>query len=160
MSDEISIPIELPLDSDGFLRRECPTCGGQFKWRSDEAETSDNTPVEQYFCPLCGVAAGLDQWWTPEQLDYAEASAASSPEVDTLIQDLIGDSLKVAMVTNSTTMAKSDFYFPAGTWCELLNRGGCITGPTYQRMNTKDISQNLMYVPSGKILLVNFWAYS
>lgn len=90
----MSIPIELPLDSDGFLRRECPSCEGQFKWRSDDAETGDSTPVEQYFCPLCGVAAGLDQWWTPEQLDYAEASAASSPEVDNLIQDLIGDSFK------------------------------------------------------------------
>src|SRR6266511_2386951 len=26
MSDEIHLSMSLPLDSDGFLRRECPTC--------------------------------------------------------------------------------------------------------------------------------------
>jgi hypothetical protein len=34
MDDEISIPVAMPLDSDGFLRRECPTCQQQFKWFS------------------------------------------------------------------------------------------------------------------------------
>ena len=24
--------MEIPLDSDGFLRRECPTCEREFKW--------------------------------------------------------------------------------------------------------------------------------
>lgn len=73
---------------------------------------------------------------------------------------MIGDSLKVAMVTNSTTMRNSDFYFPEGTWCELLGRGECITGPKHVKMNTQDISMNHMYVPSGKALAVNFMAYS
>ncbi len=30
MDEEISVPIEIPLDLDGFLRRECPTCEEQF----------------------------------------------------------------------------------------------------------------------------------
>jgi hypothetical protein len=29
---DVSIPMSLPLDGDGFLRRECPKCERQFKW--------------------------------------------------------------------------------------------------------------------------------
>lgn len=29
-----------------------------------------------YFCPYCGMAAPLDSWWTSEQVEYLEASAA------------------------------------------------------------------------------------
>lgn len=32
---------------------------------------------------------------------------------------MIGDSLKVAFVTNSTSTKEADFYFPEGRWCEL-----------------------------------------
>jgi hypothetical protein len=31
MSD-MSVSMSLPLDEDGFLRRECPTCERQFRW--------------------------------------------------------------------------------------------------------------------------------
>ncbi len=30
--DEVMLEISMPLDSDGFLRRECPTCEREFKW--------------------------------------------------------------------------------------------------------------------------------
>lgn len=88
MNDEISVPIELPLDSDGFLRRECPTCEHEFKWFAHDEGDVEAEPVEQYFCPLCGQADGPDSWWTPAQLDYAEAVAA--PEIEQLTQDAIG----------------------------------------------------------------------
>lgn len=32
MSDEVQLSMSLPLDGDGFLRRECPTCEREFKW--------------------------------------------------------------------------------------------------------------------------------
>lgn len=77
MSD-LEIPVTLPLDSDGFLRRECPHCEGQFKWHSgpasEEAEQHPDPPV--YYCPLCGEPAGHDSWWTPDQIDYAKSMAA------------------------------------------------------------------------------------
>lgn len=85
MDDEISIPVSVPLDSDGFLRRACPTCEQQFKWFSHADGAPDAEPADQYFCPLCGVPAGVGEWWTPEQLDYAQGAAA--PELDRLIQD-------------------------------------------------------------------------
>ena len=30
MNDEVSIPVSLPLDSDGFLLMECPSCEREF----------------------------------------------------------------------------------------------------------------------------------
>lgn len=94
MSDEISIPVELPLDSDGFLRRECPTCEQEFKWRSDDEAAEGAEQTDQCFCPRCGQPAGLDQWWTPAQLDYAQAVAVASPALDRMLQDQIGDAFK------------------------------------------------------------------
>ncbi len=69
--------VSIPTDDDNFLRRECPTCEQQFKWHlgpvNDEAANAP-TP-DAYFCPLCGVRASTDQWWTKEQLEYAQARA-------------------------------------------------------------------------------------
>ena len=84
---ETSVPI--PLDSDGFLRRECPSCLRQFKWHSGPAsEEAEHAPSPSaYFCPYCGVSASLDSWWTQEQLDYARAYAA--PEImDAAVEEL------------------------------------------------------------------------
>jgi Zn ribbon nucleic-acid-binding protein len=65
--------ISLPLD-DGFLRRECPSCGRQFKWHhgptDDRPEDAVDTDV--YFCPYCGYSAPIDQWWTSDQVEYIE----------------------------------------------------------------------------------------
>lgn len=73
----MDVSISLPLD-DGFLRRECPTCGRQFKWWSHDADgqPAEAEPAPFYFCPYCGVQSDPDSWWTQEQLDFAEASMA------------------------------------------------------------------------------------
>ncbi len=92
MDDEISIPVSLPLDTDQFLRRECPTCERQFKWFSHAEGDSDAQPVNQYFCPLCGVPAGTDEWWTPDQLEYARGAAG--PEIDRFVQESVSDTFK------------------------------------------------------------------
>lgn len=53
--------VSLPLDSDGFLRRECPHCMQEFKWHhgpaNEEAETA-NEPAA-YTCPLVRPAVGI-----------------------------------------------------------------------------------------------------
>lgn len=74
--DDIEMTVTLPLDSDGFLRRECPHCERQFKWHDGPAneEAEQHEDPSAYYCPLCGEPAGLDSWWTREQLDYAEGS--------------------------------------------------------------------------------------
>lgn len=70
----MNISVPMPLDNDGFLRRECPNCKVQFKWHSGPAnEAAENQPAaEVYFCPSCGQSAATDQWWTTEQLEYAK----------------------------------------------------------------------------------------
>jgi hypothetical protein len=76
--------MSLPLDKDGFLRRECPHCERQFKWWptptsekiSDEAEETQEAR-EAYFCRYCHEPAALDAWWTKEQLEYAQQLAVA-----------------------------------------------------------------------------------
>jgi hypothetical protein len=75
--------MSLPLDGDGFLRRECPTCEREFKWlpspgpETDEAVVARATePVEApdgYYCPYCAVTAPPDAWLTKAQVAAAEA---------------------------------------------------------------------------------------
>lgn len=100
---EFSIPVELPLDADGFIRRECPHCEQQFKWHSGpaNAEAEEQPAPETYYCPLCGQPAGLDSWWTKEQLEYVEEAAAPSvleameAEVDKMFKGLNGPNITV-----------------------------------------------------------------
>lgn len=76
MSDDgVSFGMTIPLDSDGFLRRECPTCEREFKWRPSEAEAEGHVePADDvgYFCPYCGVQAPVDAWLTQAQLALAQ----------------------------------------------------------------------------------------
>ena len=81
--------IELPLD-DGFLRRECPACGRQFKWWEGDDDEDWGADLDVIFCPYCGETAGLDDWWTPDQLDYA-SDIVSGPAVDELMTQLQDD---------------------------------------------------------------------
>jgi len=69
--DEISLPLSLPLDKDGFLRRECPHCGRQFKqWRTTCDEEQEGPEV--YYCPYCYVSADANSWYTEQQREYAQ----------------------------------------------------------------------------------------
>ena len=73
-----TIAVSLPLDADGFLRRECPHCERQFKWwhtpSSPESETLPSA-VEAYFCPYCHEPASPTAWWTKEQLEFSRLMA-------------------------------------------------------------------------------------
>jgi hypothetical protein len=81
MSDKFSIPMSLPVDSDGFLRREwreCPTCEREMRWLvapPDEDAVPD--PEGGFYCPYCGVQAPPEGWWTKAQLQFASETAAA-----------------------------------------------------------------------------------
>jgi hypothetical protein len=92
MDEEIRIPVSLPLDSDGFLRRECPNCEREFKWFRHNEGDPNAEPVAQYFCPLCGEPSGLDSWWTPAQLEYGYGSAGGA--IDQVVKDAMSDLFK------------------------------------------------------------------
>ena len=48
------------------------------KWRPDEEEHPAGEPSEPvaYHCPYCGEVSPADQWWTDEQVDYAQGLAS------------------------------------------------------------------------------------
>lgn len=73
--DEVTLEMSLPLDSDGFLRRECPTCEREFKWLSgsDDEDADIAVPDDAgYFCPYCGVQAPAGSWLTQAQAHLAQ----------------------------------------------------------------------------------------
>ncbi|WP_053386381.1 hypothetical protein [Leucobacter japonicus] len=92
LGEEIRIPVSLPLDGHGFLRRECPTCVREFKWFSHNEGDLNAEPTTQYFCPLCGKPSGLDSWWTPAQLEHVYGSAGGA--IDQVVQDAMANLFK------------------------------------------------------------------
>jgi hypothetical protein len=110
----ISFSISLPLDSDQFLRRECPLCLRQFKIETQEAdrqsliereleayllqeglevraEGADTTETDEeeseLWCPYCGQTSPPDQWWTQEQIAYIHVFAHN------IVAQIINDEL-------------------------------------------------------------------
>jgi len=90
---DFKMSISLPLDKDGFLRRECPLCCREFKLLLEEKELGDlaqkgidsflleeketendsddsDDQQKEYICPYCGQASSDNSWWTKEQLAY------------------------------------------------------------------------------------------
>ena len=69
--DEVTLGMSVPLDSDGFLRRECPTCEREFKAlpSGDEDAEAEEVPDGGYFCPYCAIQAPDGSWFT--SLDHS-----------------------------------------------------------------------------------------
>jgi hypothetical protein len=107
VGDDIEISVSLPLDTDGFLRRECPHCMHEFKWHngpaSDEAEQHAAPPA--YHCPLCGQPAGMESWYTQVQVEYLDQSAA--PIIDDVVGSAMDDLLKGFSGTKGITISRS-----------------------------------------------------
>jgi hypothetical protein len=59
---EMDIRVPIPLDEEGFVRRQCSKCRWEFKWHygpaNEEAEAEPSAAV--YYCPLCGEPAPSD----------------------------------------------------------------------------------------------------
>jgi hypothetical protein len=115
----MDVPIQLPLDSDGFLRRECPRCGQQFKWHHGPAteEAEEQPDPSTYYCPLCGESAAADSWWTQEQLGHAQGVAV--PAAMRYIQD----SLKQAFRNNKYVR------FEPGNGSDIPDQPSALTEP-------------------------------
>lgn len=87
----MDIEVRLPLDNDGFIRRQCPHCDGEFKWHHGPAnEEAEHAPSPtSYYCPLCGQPAMPDRWCTHAQMAHIEgvATPALMREVDALFDN-------------------------------------------------------------------------
>ena len=84
LGNRISVPI--PADDDDFTGRECPRpeCEGYFKIEFGTGLKGEEIPCH---CPYCGHAAGYDQFWAKEQIEYA-TSVAMRKMTDAIHKDL------------------------------------------------------------------------
>jgi hypothetical protein len=71
---EQGMRISVPTDEHGLTGRECPNpdCLGYFKVKFGTGLKGENLPC---YCPYCGFKADHDQFWTQEQIDYAQSIA-------------------------------------------------------------------------------------
>ena len=83
----VEIPVNLPIDNDGFLDRECHSevCHAEFKvlFQDWKEKVSD----EKVFCPICRHEAPSSEWNTDEQDVYIRATAVAH------VQDVIHSAL-------------------------------------------------------------------
>lgn len=63
------IPIELRLDENGLLRKECPYCYLEYKI-FPVSETEEFR--KKSYCPSCGLHAPFDKQLTKDQVDYIQ----------------------------------------------------------------------------------------
>ena len=84
MSDTITYSIQIPVDDDGYLGRECPKaeCLGYFK-----VVPGTGLPGNDCTCPYCGYRAPSNQFYTPEQVAYGK-SVALNRITGELLKDL------------------------------------------------------------------------
>ena len=80
------IRISVPRDEEGFTGRECPACEKLFKIEFGTGLKGVEVPCH---CPYCGHAAGQDQFWTKDQVEYAKSIAARKI-TDAIRKDLRG----------------------------------------------------------------------
>jgi Zn ribbon nucleic-acid-binding protein len=82
---QVRVPIE--ADADGYLDKECPSdeCMAAFKIHEDD--WTDLVSDDVAYCPVCRFAADAEQWFTTEQVKYAErvAFAQFARELDRTI---------------------------------------------------------------------------
>ena len=58
MTDAWKTSMSVPLDSDGFIRRECPTCEREFKSLAAQGDAPKTELAEGgAYCPYCAPPA-------------------------------------------------------------------------------------------------------
>ncbi len=119
-------PRTIPLDSDGFLRRECPTCEREFKWlhTPEEGATGETPSDGGYFCPYCGVQAQANSWLTKAQVELARRLVASRV-VGPMLEKFADDVRSIGR--NSREMVRAEVTADAPEESEPLTEVGDMT---------------------------------
>ncbi|UJR84278.1 hypothetical protein [Sandaracinus amylolyticus] len=105
--DITEVSLSFPLDPDGYLRRECPTCERELKRLHVEGRGSD---VAELHCPYCGVAANTEtSWFTPAQLVHMRQAAIDQTGVGAALDDL---ERSIASLNRTGGMLRASFERP------------------------------------------------
>lgn len=71
---ETSISFSIQGDSEGYVTFECPFCGSEFKLQAGEYQ-DENAPLEDLFCPYCGLTRDKNAFLSHEVIEKAQALA-------------------------------------------------------------------------------------
>ena len=71
----VKLVVEVPLDDEGFLALQCPTCGGRFKLT---AAVFEEHAWQYLTCALCGIARGRSLFHPPDVMRAAVAKVQAS----------------------------------------------------------------------------------
>jgi len=77
-----SIVVSFEPDKEGLTGRRCPDCGMYFK-----VKFGTGLPIDYHICPYCGYQASANEFFTNDQMGYAE-SVAIRELVKPLVDDL------------------------------------------------------------------------
>ena len=66
--------IKIQGDSEGYVTFECPFCGSEFKLQAGEYQDED-IPIEDLFCPYCGLTKAKQDFLSEEVLEEVQAIA-------------------------------------------------------------------------------------
>jgi hypothetical protein len=104
----------IPVDSDGFLRRECPTCEREFKWlptSGDDEGAAAAVSDSGFFCPYCGVEAPAGGWFTQAQIALARQITETEvvePMLRKFADDIARSFRSAGMTTRSAPSRQAD----------------------------------------------------
>ncbi len=70
MSDELKIPVQIPLDDEGMIGRESQECKRYFKLKPGTGLLTDRC-----HCPYCEYEGNSNSFWTPAQIEYMQSIA-------------------------------------------------------------------------------------
>lgn len=84
MSDNIKIEVNIPPDEKGMVGRECPECKLYFK-----VKLGTGLSTKFCNCPYCEYSGDSDNFWTKNQLEYAQSIA-----INQILNDHVRPSLE------------------------------------------------------------------
>jgi hypothetical protein len=66
----IPIPIQMPLDDEGYFDRRCPSANCQSSFKVLFEDWRDKVSDARVFCPICREEAAATEWNTPDQVEH------------------------------------------------------------------------------------------
>lgn len=85
---ETGLQVGIPMDSDGYLDRECPAPACEFEFKVYGDDWRNIVTDEHVHCPFCGHVADSGKWFTQDQLEILREGARAQ------LSALIGGALR------------------------------------------------------------------
>ena len=72
--NDVTFTFSIEGDSEGYVTFECPFCRAEFKLQAGEYQDEDK-PVEELFCPYCGLSKEKKEFRSSEVVEQVEILA-------------------------------------------------------------------------------------